>query len=277
VRYRLTRALESHVLRRADAVVTICDGLRVEILARGIEASRVHVVPNAVDAAALPMIATRDEALARTLDLGEAIVVGYVGSFYAYEGLELLLRALPVLERSGRRTIAILGGGGPEDARLRALARELGVEHLCRFTGSIPHDQVARYYSLFDACVFPRTRSRLTDLVTPLKPLEAMAQGVLVLASDVGGHRELVSHGRTGLLFAPDSVDAIAGAVGALGQSTDHPEVRRRARAFVEGERTWAHVTRIYPALYERLVARSRTRLAVALDHGDSGRGSPGA
>ncbi len=178
LRYRLTRASESHVFRRADHVFAICEGLRREIVGRGIPDGRVSVVPNAVVAQDFAFRAPRDAALAARHGLQGAFVLGFIGSFYAYEGLDLLLRALPALAVRMPQVRVLLVGGGDEDARLRAQAQALGVADRVVFAGRVPHAEVQRYYDLVDVlALYPRHPMRLTETVTPLKPLEAMAQG----------------------------------------------------------------------------------------------------
>lgn len=251
LRYRITRALETHALRRADAVTTICEGLRGDIVARGIPANKVTVIPNAVDIEDFSTEGARDEALAEQLGLAGKKVLGFIGSFYAYEGLNVLLDALPgMLERDPAIRV-LLVGGGPQDAALRAQARRLGVEHQVVFTGRVPHADVQRYYNLVDVLVYPRLKMRLTDLVTPLKPLEAMAQGRVLVASDVGGHHELIEDGKTGVLFAAGDARALADkALALLGAPGSWPELRRAGRAFVERERNWAASVARYQAVY---------------------------
>ena len=213
LRYRLTRGLETWVFRHADAVTCICEGLRPDIIARGIPESKVTVIPNAVDVERFAYNRPRDAALAAELGLSEAVVLGFLGSFYAYEGLTLAVQALPAILEAHANARLLLVGGGPQEAALKDMTRALGLSDKVVFTGRVPHDDVARYYSLVDVLVYPRLPMRLTELVTPLKPLEAMAQGKLVLASDVGGHRELIRHGETGRLFKAGSADALAEAV----------------------------------------------------------------
>ena len=254
LRYRLTRALESYALHRADAVTTICDGLRRELCARGVPAHKITVIPNAVDAAAFDAVA--DPALVRSLGLDGCPVIGFIGSFYAYEGLALLLRAMPRLLTAQPALRLLLAGGGPQEAALRALAAQLGIDHAVVFAGRVPHAQVASYYQLVDICVYPRLPMRLTELVTPLKPLEAMALGRLVVASDVGGHRELVEHGKTGMLFRAGDVEALAQAILALLLApASWPALRRQARAFVETERSWDASVIRYAPVYARVAA----------------------
>lgn len=256
LRYRATRASETHVLRRADAVFTICDGLRREMLARGIAADKVTVIPNAVAVDDYRYDIPRDETLAAQLGLEQgAFVLGFIGSFYAYEGLDLLLQAYPAIAQALPQARLLLVGGGLEDARLRAQAQALGIADRVVFTGRVPHDQVERYYSLLDLALFPRHSLRLTETVTPLKPLEAMAMGRVCVASDVGGHRELISDGDTGFLFRAGDAQALAGCVARV--AADAPglaRVRQQGRTFVEQQRSWAASVARYAPVYERLV-----------------------
>jgi len=152
----------------------------------------------------------------------------------------------------------LLAGGGPEEAALHARAGELGVTDAVLFTGRVPHAQVSRYYSLVDVLVYPRHPMRLTDLVTPLKPLEAMALGRIVVASDVGGHRELISDGQTGFLFRagdPTALSTRLREVLALRDGWD--AMRLRARRFVEDQRSWKRSVAGYEALYDRVCGRT--------------------
>ncbi|MDA0188938.1 MAG: glycosyltransferase, exosortase A system-associated [Proteobacteria bacterium] len=260
-RYRATRALETWALRRADHVTTICEGLRGDIVARGIPAERVTVIPNAVDIEAFDPGGIPDEALKASLGLAGCTVVGFIGSFYAYEGLDLLLEALPRIVGTLPDVRVLLVGGGPQEQTLREQAARLGLESKVVFTGRVPHAEVQRYYDLIDVLAYPRHSMRLTELVTPLKPLEAMAQGRLLVASDVGGHRELIRDGETGVLFRAGSADSLASAIVQLLAKREYwPELRLAGRRFVEQERNWAASVGNYAAFYERLLAGSAAR-----------------
>lgn len=257
LRYRLSRALETWTLQRADAITTICEGLRADIVSRGLGAERVTVIPNAVNPDDFPLLTGRDEVLARQLGLDDAFVLGFIGSFYGYEGLDLLLDALPQVLEFEPRTRVLLVGGGPEEARLKAQAERLGITDKVTFTGRVPHRDVNRYYSLIDLLAFPRKSMRLTETVTPLKPLEAMAQGRLLIASDVGGHRELIDDGVTGRLFRPNDAAALAAAVKAVLNDRDRWDtIKSAGRRFVEQERNW----RASVARYENVYATVRGR-----------------
>jgi PEP-CTERM/exosortase A-associated glycosyltransferase len=258
LRYRLTRALETYVLRRANAVTTICEGLRREIIGRGLPQERVTVIPNAVDLERFAVGGEADAELSRALGLEGKPVLGFIGSFYAYEGLPLLLQALPRVLAHVPDVRVLLVGGGRGEERLRREAADLGVTASVTFAGRVPHDQVPRYYDLVTVFVYPRLPMRLTEIVTPLKPLEAMARGRLVVASDVGGHRELIRHGENGLLFAAGDAGALADTVIGLLEQRDRWQTQRAAaRAYVERERSWPVSVARYAPVYEALVTRA--------------------
>lgn len=257
VRYRLSRALETFALRRADQVTTICEGLRGDIAVRGVPTEKITVIPNAVDARAFRFGAEPDEALRRALGLEGKTVIGFAGSFYGYEGLHLLVSALARLVARFPDIRLLLVGGGAQDKALRRQAAAEGVADRVIFTGRVLHSEVQKYYELIDVLAYPRLPIRLTELVTPLKPLEAMAQGRMFVASDVGGHRELVRHGETGFLFKAGSVDALADAIAQVLEARETwPAVRAAARAFIERERTWANSVARYHDVYRRALAR---------------------
>lgn len=257
LRYRVTRALEGRAVRRAAALTVICEGLRREFVSRGVPEAKVTVIPNAVDTEGFRPGGVRDEALARKLGLDGARVLGFIGSFYAYEGLGLLIQAFPRILAQEPTARLLLAGGGPEEASLREAARASGVLDRVVFAGRVPHAEVSAYYDLIDLLVYARLSTRTTEMVTPLKPLEAMAQGRVFLASDVGGHRELIEDGKTGVLFRAGDVEALTNAAVALLRDEGRwPSLRAAGRAFVERERTWAASVRRYEDVYASVMGR---------------------
>jgi PEP-CTERM/exosortase A-associated glycosyltransferase len=258
LRYRATRALETYAFRQADAITTICEGLRKDIVARGIPAHKVTVIPNAVDIDKFAVGGEPDLDLKRKLGLQDKRLIGFIGSFYAYEGLDILLRAVPLMLAAQPDLRVLLVGGGHEDAKLKQLAADLQIADKVVFTGRVPHEQVQNYYDLLDVMVYPRLSMRLTELVTPLKPLEAMAQGRLLAASDVGGHRELIEDGKTGVLFRAGDPQSLADKVGALlGEPQRWPALRAAGRRFVENERNWQASVARYQRVYGALTAKA--------------------
>jgi PEP-CTERM/exosortase A-associated glycosyltransferase len=255
LKYRITRALENHVVARADRVAVICEGLRSDLVARGFDAAKIFVSPNGVDMEMFGNPPPRDDALAAELGLTGKDVIGYIGSFYDYEGLDDLIAAMAHLGGAAKDAHLLMVGGGPMEAALRAQAAASPVAGRIHFIGRVPHGDVERYYSLVDVLAYPRKRMRLTDLVTPLKPLEAMAQGRLVAASDVGGHKELIADGVTGALFPADDPAGAARAIDALfADQPSWPKRKADARHFVENERNWQKNIMRYDPVYHFLL-----------------------
>jgi len=256
-KYKMTRWFETQIASRADAVFTICDGLRDDLIARGIAPGKIGVMRNGVDLSLFGDPPPRDKALAGELGLSVGTpVIGYIGSFYDYEGVDDLIGAMPILRQSKPGASLLLVGAGEMDAAWRAAAARLPEPEAVIFTGRVPHDEVERYYSLIDVLAYPRKASRLTDLVTPLKPLEAMAQRRIVAASDVGGHRELITHGQTGILFAPDDPAACAAALSdLLDAREDWDAMRTRGVAHVKERHDWSRNVARYLSVYQHLIA----------------------
>ena len=260
LKYRLTRALENRVVAHADHVVTICNGLRTDLVGRGIDPARITIMPNGVDLDLFGDAPPRDLELARQLDLGNGPVIGFIGSFYDYEGLDDLVAAMPTLLARYPDCRLLLVGGGPVAGEIERLVSGSPAAHAIRMVGRVPHEDVPRYYALADIMACPRKASRLTDLVTPLKPLEAMAQGKLVAASDVGGHRELIRDGETGFLFAADDPAACAGALAnAIDARPCWPAIRATALDHVRDNHDWSRNAERYQLVYQTLLGRNMT------------------
>lgn len=259
-RYRVSRALETWVLRRAAAVTTICDGLRREILGRGLSPDKVSVIPNAVDEEFLHRDVRPDDTFRAQLGLAGNWVLGFIGSLFAWEGLDLLIQALPQILAVRPDVRVLLVGRGPHESALRRAVAEKGLDGMVIFAGRMAHDEVFRAYGAVDTLVYPRAPIRLTDMVTPLKPLEAMALGRVFVASDVGGHRELVKNEVTGMLFkAGDSASLARTVLRVISDEQLRASLRDAGRRFVRAERTWARVVRGYEPVYSRLAGPQRT------------------
>ncbi|SFF95151.1 TIGR04063 family PEP-CTERM/XrtA system glycosyltransferase [Neptunomonas qingdaonensis] len=257
IRYKLSRALETYVFKHADAVTTICEGLRKDIKGRGIPNNKITVIPNAVDIDTFSVITCRDTARLDELGLQGKTVLGFIGSFYAYEGLLLLLDALPEIIRNNADIRLLLVGGGLQNDLIHEKIKALNLQDFVITTGRVPHTDVQSYYSLVDILIYPRLAMRLTELVTPLKPLEAMAQGKLVIASDVGGHKELIKDGITGRLFKAGDPMVLARVVlDLLDQQSDWTSYKLQGRKYVEEQRNWPvsvnYYNDVYPALMKK-------------------------
>ncbi len=258
VKYNLTRALENRVVGNADAVFTICDGLREDLIDRGFDGGRIGIMRNGVDLSLFGDVPEPDEPLRKELGIGKGPIIGFIGSFYDYEGLDDLIAAMPELIAEHPEARLLMVGGGPMADALRQQAQSSEAADAIKFVGRVPHSEVERYYSLCDVMAYPRKAMRLTELVTPLKPLEAMAQRRLVAASDIGGHRELMRDGETGVLFAPDNPSACAQSLSRLITQKDQwDDFRTNGIAHIRANHDWAKNARRYQDVYQVLLARS--------------------
>lgn len=257
IKPRVARGLETWLLRRVQAVTTICEGLKEEIVSRGVSAEKVRVFLNGVDTVRYCARPT-NRSLKKSLGLEGCFVLGFIGSFYEWEGLDVLVRSLLELKVLLPHVRVLLVGGGEAEAGLKTLVESLGLASYVVFAGKVPNAAVSDYYSVIDVCVYPRPKNRLTDRVTPLKPLEAMAAEKVVLASDVGGHKELINDGRDGFLFSAGDHRDLAAKVQELNSRFDKlSAIGQQARQRVQGERNWESITSGYHALYSKLLVNS--------------------
>lgn len=255
-RFLATREIEGWCMRAADRVVTLGAAMRADIIARGVDADRVAVIPNAVDPDDF-MPRPADPTLRDALGIGPTdVVLGYVSSLVRYEGIEHLLEAIALLRAAGHPVRGLIVGDGAERVALQRTARRLEVDDAIRFTGRVPMSEVQRYYAQIDVFVVPRTNDQVSRTVTPLKPLEAMAMERAVVTSDLPALRELIEHGETGLLCAAENAAALAATVEPL---LDDPACRARlgkaAREWVMAERTWRRNGQRYRQLFADLGA----------------------
>jgi glycosyltransferase involved in cell wall biosynthesis len=258
--YRLTRELETRCMREADAIVTLGAAMRDEITERGIDPAKIFEVPNAVDEDFLRPLPD-GAGLRRELGIGpEEFVVGLTSSFYGYEGIDTLIDAAALLRDRDTPVVLLLVGDGPERGTLerRAAERNLPAGDGGRpgatrvlFTGRVPMSSIRQFHAVLDVFAVPRRADRVCQLVTPLKPVEAMAGGIPVIASDVKALGEIVEPGVTGTLTLPEDPEAWANS---LQELTYSPERRQKigqaARDWVRAERTWRAVTARYVHAY---------------------------
>lgn len=252
LRYRLGQRAELEALHQADAVTTISQALREDLISRGVFPEKIFVVPNGVDTEVFHPIEPDDKLLIE-YGLQNNLVIGFIGSFYFYEGLEILIDAVVSLLAHRKDLKLLLVGEGEADTTLRQRIPEALRQHFI-FTGNIPHHEIPRYYSVMDILVYPRKRSRLTELTTPLKPLEAMAMEKVVIASDVGGLRELLDDGNAGYLVEADNVEALAERLLELAENeSERLTMAKRAKEFVVGRRNWSSIAVLYQSIYGQL------------------------
>jgi glycosyltransferase involved in cell wall biosynthesis len=254
--YNLSERLEFEAARNSDHVFTITHSLRDILLENGIEPEKVSVLPNAVDPERFD-IAPRDVELEDELGYEGKVVIGYIGSFVEYEGLELLMEAAAQLKNElGDVFRVLMVGDGSVHEKLRRMTRFLAIEDIVMFTGRVPYDEVERYYSLIDIVPLPRLGLRVCELVSPLKPFEAMATGKVLITSDVAALAEIVDDGKTGLLHRKDDAEHLAAR---LKEAINNPDLREKigsqAREWVCETHSWdvisSRVTEVYTRLLE--------------------------
>ena len=255
MRYRLTRYLETNLAQKCDAVIGICTGICNELISRGIDKQKVHLVPNGVDTKRfVPM--EKEPELVERYGLSDCTVLGFIGSFFEFEGLACLVKAMHEISKHRRDVKLLIVGSGDEESNIKGLTKELGLTDSVIFTGRVPHDEILRYYSVIDILVYPRIRTRQTELVTPLKPLEAMSMKKAVICSDVGGLTELASDSSTGVVFQAGSVDDLVRKILSLINNKEYREgIGIAAQQEVLKNRGWAKIILRYEEIYERVIA----------------------
>lgn len=253
-KYRTIKAIEQRAFEKVDAISCICQGLKADIIKRGIPEGKLFVTPNAVDINNFKPSYHRDKELEQSLNLLGKKVVAFVGTFFKYEGLSYAIEAMKTIAKTRDDIHLLLVGAGNEFENLKQQVDDANLNEWVTFVGRVPFDQVSRYYSLADVMVFPRESIRLTELVTPLKPLESMAQFKPVIASDIGGHRELIIDGETGFLFPADDAKALASKITA---TIDNKELLTKVSdaglQYVQNERNWLNTAKQYLPVYQKL------------------------
>jgi len=259
MKYRLSRFLESQLFKHVDHVTAICEGIRAELIGRGVAPDRLSVIPNGVDPDDFDSLEATD-GVARKYQLKDKRVLGFIGSFYRYEGLQLLIRAVEIISRHRPDVGLMLVGGGEMESALAEQVRRSGLEQVVLLPGSRPPSEVRDFYAAMDILVYPRLSERITNIVTPLKPLEAMAMGKLVVGSNVGGLSELIRDGETGFLFEAGSCDDLVYTIlKTLNEIDRWPIVTQRAREYVRHHRNWSEIIPRYCDVYDRTLRRLRS------------------
>jgi len=249
-KYRLTKTIETWACKKVDHIGILCNGLKDDLISRGIPTDKITPVFNGINPENFKPTLPNVE-LCESWGLEGKKVVGFIGSFYRYEGLDLLVRAFAKVAKEQTDVVLLLVGGGEVEIELRAQISKLGLEDRVVMPGRIPHERIPGVYALIDVLVYPRHAMRLTDLVTPLKPLEAMAMGKVLIASDVGGHLELIRHNETGLLFPAGDSEALAATITT---TVNSPILRKRmiqqASDWVIEKHRWEVTTSVYEDIY---------------------------
>lgn len=246
--HKLKIRIESAVAGACDHIFTLSHPMAEELVARGVSRKRISLLPNSCDPTQLKPRA-RDAQLASRWNIPEGVpVIGYVGSFVQYEGLDDLVLACAKLRAQGLDFRLVLvgneksqgSGRGPIVEQIEIIARDQNLAGLLVMPGRVPHEEVEAWYSLIDIAPFPRKPQPVTEMVTPLKPLEAMVMQKAVVVSSVGAMAEMVEDGKTGLIFAKGDVASLADCLAQLVRDAGlRQRLGQAAQAYVGSERTW--------------------------------------
>jgi glycogen(starch) synthase len=265
LRYNLARWMEERALRRADLAITTSTSMQKELLARGFSSRKLLEVPEGVDTRVFSP-RPPDADLIEKHRLEGKTVIGFIGSFYKYEGLERLLGVMSYLLRERRDLKLILAGSGETEAQLRARVPREWTEQFI-FTGRIEQEDILRYYSVIDICVYPRLSTRMTELTTPIRPLEAMAMERAVIGSNVGGIAELIRHHKTGFVVETDDKVTLGASISYLVNNPhERREMGKRARVQMIKQRDWSTIALRYADIYQRVLSVKSGRLLTGIE-----------
>ena len=253
--YRRFQNYETKVLRSADSVVCISETLKREAISRGVSESKITVVTNAVD----EKMSTESEShqlfdqVKQQLALKKSTkVVGYIGSLREMEGVDLTAEAVAQLSSRGHDVRFFVLSSESGQVELRQHSKKLGLGEKAIIAGPVPHDSVAQFYDLIDIFVVSRPDSRVTRLVTPLKPFEAMMMKKAVIASKLPALEEIIQHGKTGMLYKADDVNSLVETIEQiLADEKAIVELGNNAHNWILACRTWQSVVENYYEAYQ--------------------------
>jgi PEP-CTERM/exosortase A-associated glycosyltransferase len=264
LRYNHARRMEERALKQADLAITTSTSMQKELLARGFSSRKLLEVPEGVDTRMFHPRPPDPELIDRHYLAGKT-VIGFIGSFYKYEGLDRLISVMIYLLRERRDLKLILAGSGEMESQLRARVPRERQDYFI-FTGRIEQEDILRYYSVIDICVYPRLSTRMTELTTSIRPLEAMSMERAVIGSNVGGIAELIRHNKTGLVVETDDNVTLGASISHLiNNPNERKEIGKRARAHVIKQRDWASIALKYADIYHRVVSVKSARLLTGL------------
>ena len=237
----------------ADQIIVISEGLKQELIKRGICEDKIEIVPNGVDCKQF-YPSPCNEKIANQLEVQDKFVIGYIGSIVKYEGLQNIILALQLLKEKGIKDIKfIIAGDGNYKNELEKMTQELALQDTVIFTGRIEHTEVINYYSIFDLCIFPREEEEVTQMVTPLKPLEAMACGKAVIGANLQAIKEMIINQVNGIIFDNTIEDLAIKIEEFINVQKSIADYKEKGRTWVETNRDWNVLTYKYKEIYMKL------------------------
>jgi len=252
-------AKENFCMQAADAVVTICETMKQELVKRGVDGSKIFLVPNSVNVE--HFLPNQDVSeLKSQLGLADKKVLGYISNLSKREGHSVLLRAFARVKHEHPDLVCIFVGEGPDLDNLQNLSRSLQLDDIVFFIGKVPHENIAQYYAMIDLFIVPRIEDYAGDFVTPMKPLEAMAMKRPIIVSDRPALKELVNDGERGLIFESGNEEQLGELITyALANPAELAAKVENAYLWILTQRTWEKNILVYKDLYAELL-RNRGR-----------------
>ncbi len=265
-RFKLESDLETMVAKEADQVIAITGGLKEELIHRGVKKDKITIIPNAINKEHFKPLEPNME-LKKKIGLKDAPTIGYVGSIVDYEGLDDLLEALALLKQEGIDFNFLLLGDGNALKNIRKKVVSLNLEDDVYILGRVPHHEVQDYYSLIDITPFPRKSLQVCEMVSPLKPFEAMAQQKTVIASNVGALQEIIQDQNTGLLFEKDNIQDLAHK---LKKVLTDKELRltlaEAGKKWVLENRDWSQMATRFDTVYDKAFEVNKEKLLAKIE-----------
>lgn len=253
--FNMMKRMETEAAANATAVITITEALRDEMVRRGVSSDKITVIPNGVDSDRFKPL-QRDRELEQSLGYQSKVVIGYVGSVVQYEGLDYLLQAASILKERGldNFTVLIVGDGDCLE-EIQQLSEQLSLQDIVTFTGRVPHHEVEKYYSLIDITPYPRKGQPVCEMVSPMKPFEAMSMSKCVVSSNVAALTEIINDGVTGLLHQKDNSEDLANILEKLIHNQAwRQRLGEEARNWVKEQRDWKFLAKKLISVYRKVV-----------------------
>ncbi len=204
------RKIEFDVLSRADAVVVVSSWLKEWMVKGGVEASRVHVIPNAVAGRLFEGPARTGAAVRAQHNLTGHPLIGFIGSFQSWHDVVGLVEAFDIVQHQKPEARLLLVGDGPDRPAILAKVKALKLEDKIIFAGKVDHERVPEYLAAFDVAAAPFRQVWNYQYGSPLKLFEYMGAGKPTVAAGIGQVKEVVDHERTGLLYPPQDIQALS-------------------------------------------------------------------
>jgi len=247
---------ETEVLKLSDSIVTLSEPMKEELNKRGINKEIIHVIPNCIDPIILKSINIESN-LKEKLKLSTDLIIGYFGQLRWLEGIDILIKAIPkILEKKIDIKVLLIGNIGQNYFNyLDQLIKQLNLSKYIIFLDALPHEELLKYYSIVDMMVLPRLNTRVTRIVTPLKPLEAMGFKTLVVASNLPALKYTIMDGNTGVLFDPANSNDLASKISYYFTHLDKKrEIEDFAYDFVLNNFSWKNIVLKYRKVYLNLL-----------------------